>query len=349
MAKARHTILLGLAIGAAAFADGPKLGVGEKLEDFQRRFSVAHPSTCRLNPQPVAGVDTLLATNEIGGGRFLTLIGVRAGIVADYLNLAIDGGPDATNCDISCLIREVTFRCPATDAAPRRQFRFFWNGKSLTLIQRTGPNPTETAVRAIFNRMHQNSADTCDTIRAIPHVDEPSYSGPERVHAELQKSVKEAAKLARAKQPMEAAIHLAAAFTTTSRMLCCAGWLACPPRDMTEPAGWIAARTSGRNPSSLYLVAYPIPGSQFLDALADYGDDLEAAGEHLKAVEVFRLILGADPEKISAHLSLADALWSTGDRRSSAAEYTLYADLMAKSGHGRKLPPRIKARTTNVP
>jgi tetratricopeptide (TPR) repeat protein len=187
--------------------------------------------------------------------------------------------------------------------------------------------------------MHQDAADTCDTIKAIPHIDEPIYSGPDRLHAELMKSAKEAAALARKKKPMEAASHLAVAFTTTSRLLCCSGWLSCPSGDLTDAAGWIAARVSGRNPSSLYLVAYPVPGSQFIDVLADYGEDLEAAGEHLKAVEVFRLLLGADPDRAPTHLALADSLWNTGDRKTASGEYKTFFD-----SHPKKIPPRVKVR-----
>ena len=326
---------------AAIAVAPPKSGVGETPETFERHYQLPPMTECRLNPSPLAGMEKVLSTIDIGGHRFFTAVGIVNGKVADYRSLPLDARADGSDCAVKCFNRDVTVTC--RDAAQKpREFRYFWSNDSLTLIRRTGTDETEVAVRNLFSQMQEGAVPpTCENIRAIRGVDQPKYSGPDRLHAELMKAHTAAQKLAKEKKFTESATRLANAFTTTTRLLCCSGWLQCPDNEAARPKAWVDARAGGRNPANLYWVAYPIPNSQYLDAFRDYGTYLDQSGEHLKAIEIFKLALDRDRQNTDLHLGLADAFWAAGDHNSGADEYRAFADIFAKT---RALPKRVKQR-----
>lgn len=338
----KRPALLLLLVSAILHADPPpKAGVGQTPQEFEAHYQLPPLAPCRLNPPALAGMESIAATVDIGARRFLTVVGLREGKVADYRSLPLDARPEGKSCGITCFNKEVSVKC-TDNGQPAREFRYFWNKDSLMLIRRTGPDETESAVTKLFSLMHEGGeAPSCEAIRAIPGVDQPKYSGPDRIHAELTKDWKDAQQKAKKKRFTEAAQQLAKAFTTTTRMLCCAGWLQCSNVDSSEPRAWIDARIGGRNPANLYSVAYPIPNSQFLEALRDYASFLDESGEHLKSIPVYRLALERDPQNTELHLGLADALWAAGDHNTGADEYRRYADIFAKT---RALPKRVKQR-----
>lgn len=84
--------------------------------------------------------------------------------------------------------------------------------------------------------------------------------------------------------------------------------------------------------------------NEYVEIVNDYGFFLEQAGGTGYDVEVLRQAVKMSPQRETAHLNLADALWKRGNKQDAATEYKEYIDLMTAKGQAGNLPSRVKTR-----
>ncbi|MDF9621054.1 hypothetical protein P5705_25705 [Pseudomonas entomophila] len=68
------------------------------------------------------------------------------------------------------------------------------------------------------------------------------------------------------------------------------------------------------------------------------------AGHFEQARILLERVVAADPQRIVAHLNLADSYWGLGDRDKARQSYQRYRELMVADGKAARIPPRVVER-----
>ncbi|WP_163004324.1 tetratricopeptide repeat protein [Pseudomonas viridiflava] len=78
----------------------------------------------------------------------------------------------------------------------------------------------------------------------------------------------------------------------------------------------------------------------------DLGFLFSESGHYAEAVELLKLVVLDNPDRIVAYLNLADAYWGMEKKAEAEANYQKYADLMVATGKKVKIPERVNIRIT---
>lgn len=87
-----------------------------------------------------------------------------------------------------------------------------------------------------------------------------------------------------------------------------------------------------------------LPFGDYITAINDYGFLMEQAGKAGEAVKILTYVVKIAPDRIPAHLNLADALYKSNRKNEAAPEYRQYVELMKKEGKASMIPARAYAR-----
>jgi tetratricopeptide (TPR) repeat protein len=81
-----------------------------------------------------------------------------------------------------------------------------------------------------------------------------------------------------------------------------------------------------------------------LPALNDYAFALQQSGANVDALSLLKVVIKYDPKRSVAWLNIADAYWSTGDKKNAKLCYQRYAELLTMAGLQAKIPARVGDR-----
>ena len=78
--------------------------------------------------------------------------------------------------------------------------------------------------------------------------------------------------------------------------------------------------------------------------LNDLGFFMQENGEHKKSIVVFKEVLKQMPNRMVAHLNIADSYWETGQHDLAREHYSRYCSLMKTNNKENRTPDRAVGR-----
>lgn len=210
-------------------------------------------------------------------------------------------------------------------------YRWDIDSGSLELLRYFSGDPSLEALERADSLMAEGSI--AEAIREINEMFYPgNYYNSDEMIARLLRSIHRAAGEASAAGNFENAVSLFGDL---------AGFL-------HSDREWFTAFTDSQEYENSDCSEYMGLG-EYLMIMNDYAYFLERNGDLDRSLMVLRKVLGLKPERMVAHLNIADVLWALGEIVEAQEHYSIYAEMMTELELTHQIPERVLERFTGQP